>query len=250
MSNGSNGQGLATFIPLVFPKGLKPESTWAELMESLRGAKYFGDIEAILRRGFDVPMALGDEMPSYGFPDVVEFYFAVADNWLDEDERPADEPCNRNPKTYFIRDENGKRVQWTSGEFKTRLAGVAFEMLSQRFFNAKLRNEENVRAGRFSSVWLEVVFSEQLFPVIQNFFRFDQEKKSNSCVRLRNLSSDGPDSSRTANAETASNFLLNLTRVVWEWKVEEIPRRWIRSRSREKSGRHAISNGCGKTMDD
>ena len=229
----SNDETGAVKLHDLFSREIRPDSNWYELMQSWQSAKTPGDILGVLHRGFGTP--LGREQwgeKGYDEIDRLTFYLEKADGWADLSvlERY---PNDRDKRYYFGYDSFGNQIWKSPGEIRQMLAQKAFDMLCLNFFKVELK-----RGGRdddlFNRVWMETVVSGQLFLVLQNFFRVEENRSifgDSGAGRVRNLSFG--DNKLSHNEQLAVTFLLNLAEFLWRWKEPDISR-WYAANEDEK----------------
>ncbi len=184
-----------------------PIQNWKEWLVRLTWATSSQERESLLHIGFTVSLEpVGYREKRYGEADRIRTYLAIADGWADSNIKLREEE----PKYVVDQDRNGNITRKTSSELRKQLACKAFNMLALNFFNLELWDGDR----EFRWQWEKVILSEELFPVIRNFFRPEKEQFGNDMV-IRNLSRSREPSH---NEERARNFLLNLAEFLWKWK--------------------------------
>jgi len=199
-------------VHTLLTREIRPIHNWHEWLAHWQAAKDLQWMESLLHVGFSVPL----EQEQYGEKkyDRIDrdiFYFTIADGWADSFlfRLPEDQE-----KEYKVgHDSNWNVIKKTPSELRQQLAGKAFDMLCSNFFKVKLGNNRD--GFDFPKVWKELIVSERLFPVIQNFFRVEKGRYSDF-VEILNLSLR--DDGRSHNERQAVNFLLNLAQFLWTWK--------------------------------
>lgn len=204
---------------------MRPIRNWHEWLEHWNKADNFQWMESLLHTGFGVPIeksAYGEK--EYGIIDRYIFYFSIADNWNDSwmfryhKSEEIEYSVGQNP--------NGTMAKKTASELRQRLALKAFDMLCLNLFKAELKTEYRV-VPEFTYTWERVIMSEQLLPVIMNFFR---PKKSEFDVRVDILNLPNRNNQKSHNEQQAIQFLLNMAKFLWELKT---PGRYLRQTDEE-----------------
>jgi hypothetical protein len=190
---------------------------WHELLKHWNEAKTCKQMQALLLEGFDVPLGhRAYSEPDYDQNDRHEFYFGIADGWTD---------CS----LLFdaLAADNGWRctingVERTQREIRQMVAETAFKQLCQNFFKkwaeAPMRDDRH----RLKPEWTNVVASEQLLPVIMNFFRPETELFFQSGRQVVIVNLNRHNDRRHPLEKHARDFLLRLKQFLWEWEEEEI----------------------------
>ena len=183
------------------PQEIRPELNWKEFLENWKKTTIVGDLLSLLHRGFDIPAWEPTEAI-----DRLAFYLMQADGWRD---LFFFDFLGKEKYYVFGYDQNNQEIKRSSTELRRQVAEKAFNMLSLRFFkNLKFKN-----LREDSNTWLEkIIFSEELFPVIQHFFRIEGGK-----VRNLHPSKDF----RNHNEKMAIDFLENLTQIIWHRDSDE-----------------------------
>jgi hypothetical protein len=193
---------------------IRPERNWAELMERWQAAVTLGDMLGIAHRGFKVSLEYCNYREKrYDEIDRLTFYFVNACGWADDE---LLELSGDKEKKYRVDyDQDGKGIKKTPVELRQELARKFFDMLCLNFFKAELFSKDKDYHG--GTRWEQMIISERLFLVIQNFFK---PEKTYFGYGIRNLSYY--DDKRSHNEQRAISFLMSLAKFIWKWKEEEI----------------------------
>jgi hypothetical protein len=206
---------------------IRPDLSWHELIKSWQRAATLGDMLGILYRGFDVKMAGSNwfDEPKYDDIDRLTFYFTIADGW--NDERLLELPVDDGLKYYMGFDRHRGMVKDKSpAQLRQMLARKAFDVLcSSEFFKTELMSSENCRGKEYNEVWIETITSTRLFPVIQNFFRINEQGK------IRNLT--WWNEKRPHSEIIAIDFLLNLAQFIFDWQERDTDFRYSNDEKKE-----------------
>ncbi len=203
----------------LFTREIRPIRNWLEFLERWQAAATLEEMLGLLHAGFSVSLEryqYGEK--EYDSIDRVIFYLTIADGWADDDllEMPED-----GQKSYkYGRDRNGYVLNRRPRELRQVVALKAFDMLCLDFFRVEIVKYSG-RGERFNDVWVQVIASDRLFPVVLNFFRIEKGQ-FNDKTRIRNLFPYGLKE-RPHNEQFARNFLLNLARFIWGWREGELP---------------------------
>ena len=146
--------------------------------------------------------------------DRLAFYFTIADGWNDYSllQLPED---GYESKFELGWEPGERRERKTKSELRQVLARKAFDILCLNFFKNYL--EEDRDRENWMWKWVEIAVSEQLFPIIQNFFRV--EKGRYGGMYIRNFSRSRK---KSHGEQTAADFLFNLADFIWDWREQEI----------------------------
>ena len=187
---------------------IRPIYNWHELLELWGVTTALQVMEGLLHVGFSVSLEkVSWDEPAYSYIDRLLFYFSVADGWADHYLLKVSGEADTRYELGW--DRSGNFIKKSASELRQQLARKAFDQLCLYFFNKELHPEHE--AG-FSGIWPGTVASEQLLPVIMNFFRVEGSVIGR---RIRNLSRR-----RDSHTErVATNFLMNLAEFIWEWKA-------------------------------
>lgn len=187
---------------------VRPIRNWREFLSLWESTVIFEQKIGLLHVGFNLSLEHWTGEKEYDEIDRLIFYFINADSWTDYDLLRLPEDSG---ESFHIR-VNGHSFGKMTCELRQQLAHKAFDMLCVNFFREiKLEKE----SGKFNREWEEIIISERLFPVIQNFFRAEEARIGRDIV-VRNLSRW--NDKRSNNERQAVNFLLNLARFIWEWE--------------------------------
>ena len=215
-------------VHTLFTREIRPIYNWHEWLARWQAAEDLQSMEGLLHVGFTVSLEQRQyNEKKYGWVDRYLFYFTIADGWADDYllELPSD-----GDTTYaFGRDSHGNMTWKRRCELRQQLARKAFDLLCLNFFKTELEIHRDQSYGD----WEEMIISEQLFPVIQNFFRIEKDRFSDG-MRIRNLSRRDE---RSHNEQQAVSFLLSLAKFIWE---EKEPRGYRHGSDEDKPNKHFI----------
>jgi len=196
---------------------IRPIQNWQEWLEHWEIAKTRGDyywMESLLHCGFNVRSA----GRGYTNTDRYIFYLKVADGWCHSTLLRTLWEDNPSYVYEFGYDSNGHRIYATRLQLRQRLAFKAFNMLCQSLFKTEKKG-----GGRhlddFNELWVDDITSEQLFTIIQHFFRVIPTGYNNrhTLINLNPLL-DLFGKSPSHNERLTIDFLLNLAEFIWEWR--------------------------------
>jgi hypothetical protein len=198
----------------LFTREIRPIRNWHEWLERWQAAVSLEEMLGLLHVGFNVSLDCSQWSEKiYSNIDRLIFYFMIADGWGDSS--LLEIPEDRGNDYQVGRDHNGNVIHKTPSELRQLLAQKAFGVLCQNFFKAELHEGRN----GFEGDWETVVCSEQLFPIIQKYFRAD-DRRFSSGIHIRNLPYRHHEQSHSG--KLATNFLINLAKFIWRWKEHQI----------------------------
>lgn len=188
---------------------------WDEFLNLWNEAKTCKQMQGLLLEGFGVPLgrrAYGE--PDYDRIDRLEFYLGVADGWAN---------CSL-LKT--LDDDNWSCIidgtERTQREVRQMVAETAFKQLCQNFFKkwteAPIRDDRR----RLEWRWTEVIASEQLLPIIMDFFKPEKASSFRSEEQVAIVNLNYRHDRRHPLEKHARDFILKLQEFLWEWKEEKI----------------------------
>ncbi len=198
----------------LFNRKIRPIRNWHEWLTHWQVAETLEEILGLLHVGFNVPLeAFNWREKKYDEINRLISYFTIADGWSDyflfENSEDGD-------KTYWVYSKKrGILMEQKLCKLRQELAAKAFSMLCLNFFNLDLYLKDSQR--KFKPEWREVVASERLFPVIQNFFQVQEEKFFPKKMIIRNLTVNGK---KSHHERMAIKFLINLANFAWKWEEE------------------------------
>lgn len=195
-------------VSTLFAKGIVPRNNWHEFLVQWKRAHAEDDrhmMESLLHRGYKVPLDR-----HYEYIDRHVFYFLNAHGWADSSLLKL--PEDANSWNY------GGSVQEMPKEFRQQLARKAFNLLCSNLFKMESKPGQGNENHLF--ILEQHVASEQLFPIIQEFFGIEKNEFSGR-VTIRNLFLYGQEMSH--NEQQVEAFLLDLAKFLWKWKEHEIP---------------------------
>ncbi|MEK7117780.1 MAG: hypothetical protein AAB861_03335 [Patescibacteria group bacterium] len=207
-------------------RDIRPIRNWCEWLQRWQAAESFEEMLGLLHCGFNVSLERGE----YGEKEHnqigrLTFYFTIAAGW--EDYILLRSPADGNRSYDLGRDASGNRVTKTTSELRQQLARKAFDILCLNFFKNYL--EEDRDRENWMWKWVAIAVSEQLFPVIQSFFR--AEKRQYGGISIRNLSRSRK---KSHGEQTAVDFLFNLANFIWDWREQEIRSYYSRKEELER----------------
>ncbi|MDD5590072.1 MAG: hypothetical protein PHQ47_02770 [Candidatus Portnoybacteria bacterium] len=210
-----------------FSREIRPPQNLVEWFELWQEAKTSKQMLGLLHCIFEMPLEKREYAEKkFDGTDRLIFCFAIADGWCNDNLLTLSGDRKTNYRVY-----NPERGNWEDkrpSEIRREVALKAFTVLAQNFFKTELK-ESRVRS--FLPVWEEVIVSENLFPVIQDFFRAESERLGSQTVEIRNLSYR--NEKRPHYEESAVGFLLNLAEFIWEWQEIKIET-WYEAERQEK----------------
>lgn len=209
---------------------IRPIRNWHEWLARWQEAETMEEMLGLLHVGFNASLERGAIWEkTYDKIDRLTFYFTIADGWADSYLLKISEDENKEYQVGY--DQDGHVIRESLRKLRHQVARKAFDILcSTNFFRTELLDSENCRGYESRIKWEEMITSERLFPVIQNFFRAERGLFGDR-IEIRNLSRW--DDKRSHNEQQAVNFLLNLAKFVWEWREYEIPS-WYTSEQKDE----------------
>ncbi len=202
--------------PSLLKRTIKPITAWHDWLERWKDAKDLQIMEGLLHCGFSVVFdQYVYQKKDYDRIDRLAFYLAIADGCADENLLRLPEE-DWHPNCFMGYDKDGNRIFRTESQVRQQLAKKAFDMLCLNFLRIGCVKKPQ-RGGDFS-FWQDTIFSERLFPIIQSFFRVEENRWKTSLV-LRNISSF---SERSHNEKLAIDFLLNLASALWMFEDDSL----------------------------
>lgn len=200
----------------LFTRDVRPIYNWNEWLAHWQTAKNIEWIESLLHCGFNISLERYEYGETeYNHIDRIMFYFTIADGWADYYLLKA----SREDEQYHVGyDKNGNRINKSTSDLRKQIAQKAFDMLCQNFFKEKEYQYEDSESNFWSTV-----FSEKLFPIIQNFFR---AKKESIGDRIEICNLHGRVDRQSHNEQLVVDFLLKLAKFIWEWEEMEIHSYW------------------------
>lgn len=213
-----------------FLQSVRPPENWEEWLEiATRGDQTFYEKLGHLHGIFNVQMGRHreydiekQEYPPYRESERLILLFEIADGWADpanfdwrsSGERFSGAGYRNEERTYFVGYGRGNTHIRTESEQRQALARKAFDLLCANFFKTSVLERPQDREVADEALAYRIV-SGPLLPALKRFFRIEEG-------RIRNLSRH--DDRRTDGEKHAVNFLLNLSKLLWEWK--DLPIRW------------------------
>lgn len=207
----------------LFSREIRPFHNWKEWLDRWQAAVCIEEMLGLLLVGFNVSLenhVYGEK--KYDLIDRLIFYFTIADGW--DNHYLLEVPGEEKRKYGFGCDKDGYVTEKGQSELRQVLAQKAFNTLCLNFFKANLKKCDMTEREKNQSkyFWETVIFSEQLFPVIQNFFRAEKEECGND-FRIRNLSNGSYRlEHQSHNEQQTLNFLLDMATFIWEWREREV----------------------------
>ncbi len=187
-------------------KKILPISGWVEFLRLWENTSQLTLLESLLHSGFDVEM---DQGGKYG--ERVGFYLTIANGWRDKD--PVFNEGDWDIASSILMKREGKEVKLHPHEIRQVLAKKAYNVLCLEFFRKVSLLREDDPSWCYTSVWEQLIFTEDFLPVLQEFFR----PAGGTRRPFPNLS---PVDRRATNESHIVAFLLNMARFAWQWGGE------------------------------
>lgn len=216
----------AKVFPSPMAGAIRPRHNWHELVTTLNQTEILDEKINLLHRGFTVSLyKIRYGEPEYDRIDRLIVYFTFANGWADDRLLRTPGP---DPYCVFI-DESGEEVRKSKSELRQKVAQKAFEQLCSKFFTM-----EHKGGGRYcddsNEDWERLVVTERLFPVIQNFWRAEEEYGRTTITNLRQSRLDKP----SHQEEREFSFLVNLANFMWSWHERDPLGRFLNAEEKEK----------------
>ncbi len=208
-------------IHTLLSREIRPLVVWREWLEHWQEAKNLQAMESLLHCGFNVIM---DEASWNGShlerifyeKDRIIFYLTIAHGWSYpwSLELPGDE-------RYDVGiDSSGNKIQKRAYELRNQLARKAFDMLCINYFKNMVMQFDRTDAPGFG--WDRMVFSNEIFPAIQTFFKVQKQKNGDTIVLNLPPQSHHPlfDRQNSHHEVLIISFLMRLVSYIWNWKED------------------------------
>ena len=205
-----------------FKQEVRTPKNWAEFLKFAGEATTLIQKVGLVHGIFDFETGRGKwnndagKYVEYTNFDRLEFLFGVADGWADKSLLRTDGVHWFNDETKYLvgYDRNGNHIKRTESEQRQVLARKAFDMLVAHFFKMPEIREDHSDRENVETRWMMDFVFGPIFPIVQSFFRFEEEKRFRAGIRNLSLDVD-----RCSNSERqAIDFLLKLTKFLWSWK--------------------------------
>lgn len=212
-----------------FMREVRPLRDWDEWLKLARVAVTLDQKLGLLHGAFNVDMGMEQSFRR------LEFFFRVADGWTNSSLFMTKGISSFNEPKYKVGyDKQGFPMERSESEQRQKLARKAFDVLAASFFKMPEISSDCPDRGDREIAWINAVVSGPLFPIIQNFFRIDEERRHGSGIC--NLSHANL---RSHNEKQAVEFLLKLSKFLWTWQESSIDH-WNSEEEKEQKKKENI----------
>lgn len=199
----------------LFSKPIRTRTSWRQWLVQWNGAETFEEMSNLLFDGFITPLKDGSEYMwghrEYTREDRILFYLKQADGW--DEYLFFDRKGDYSTQYPLHERKTGKLEMQTMRDLRKKLAEKAFEELCVHFFKVSPSDPQREERHEWMHRWITKM-TPTVFAGVMSFYRIEPQERHDD-MKIVNL----PSASNPSHHEkTAINFLLELSKFIWEWK--------------------------------